>query len=105
MPFKVQKPTSPSRRSMTISTFEELTTSKPEKSLMETKLRTGGRNVNGRVTSRHRGGGHKRQYRLIDFDRAKDGIPAKVVSIEYDPNRSARIALLHYVDGQKTYIL
>jgi large subunit ribosomal protein L2 len=105
MPFKIQKPTTPSRRSMTISTFEEITSTSPEKSLMEPKRRSGGRNVYGRVTSRHRGGGHKRQFRLIDFDRLKTGIPAKVASIEYDPNRSARIALLHYADGEKAYIL
>lgn len=99
------KPTSPGRRFMETPDFEEVTRTKPEKSLTKGKKRTGGRNNNGRITSRHRGGGHKRRYRDIDFKRNKDGIPAKVASIEYDPNRSARIALLHYVDGEKRYIL
>jgi large subunit ribosomal protein L2 len=99
------KPTSEGRRFMTVSDFEELTASEPEKTLLAPLHKTGGRNVNGRITTRHRGGGHKRRYRLIDFKRTKDGIPAKVHSIEYDPNRSARIALLHYTDGEKRYIL
>jgi len=99
------KPTSEGRRFMTVSDFEELTASEPERSLLAPLHKTGGRNVNGRITTRHRGGGHKRRYRLIDFKRLKDGVPAKVASIEYDPNRSARIALLHYTDGEKRYIL
>jgi large subunit ribosomal protein L2 len=99
------KPTSDGRRFMTVSDFEELTASEPERSLLAPLHKTGGRNVNGRITTRHRGGGHKRRYRLIDFKRVKDGVPAKVASIEYDPNRSARIALLHYTDGEKRYIL
>jgi len=99
------KPTSPGRRFATISDFEEITRAKPEKSLTEPLKKSGGRNVNGRITTRHIGGGHKSKYRNIDFKRNKDGIPAKVASIEYDPNRSARIALLHYADGEKRYIL
>jgi large subunit ribosomal protein L2 len=99
------KPTSAGRRFMTVSTFEEVTKAEPEKSLTEPVAKTGGRNVNGRITTRHRGGGHKRRYRVIDFKRRKDGVPAKVAAIEYDPNRSARIALLHYADGEKAYIL
>lgn len=99
------RPTSPGRRAMTVSSFEELTRTSPEKSLTKGKSKTGGRNNHGLQTSRHRGGGHKRSYRTIDFMRDKDGVPAKVVSIEYDPNRSARIALLHYADGDKRYIL
>jgi large subunit ribosomal protein L2 len=99
------KPTSEGRRFMTVSDFEELTTSEPERTLLAPLHKTGGRNVNGRITTRHRGGGHKRRYRLIDFKRLKDGVPARVHSIEYDPNRSARIALLHYADGEKRYIL
>jgi large subunit ribosomal protein L2 len=105
MAIKTYKPTSPGRRFQTSLDFEEITRSNPEKSLTSGKHRSGGRNVNGRITMRHRGGGHKRRYRLVDFRRRKDGVPAKVVSIEYDPNRSARIALLHYADGAKTYIL
>lgn len=105
MAIKKFKPTTPSRRYMTVSSFEEITKTTPEKSLLAPAKKSGGRNVNGRVTSRHRGGGHKRRYRIIDFKRDKDGVPAKVASIEYDPNRSARIALLHYVDGEKRYIL
>ncbi len=105
MGLKKYKPTSPSRRFMTSSDFEEITTSKPEKSLTTKITKTGGRNNNGRVTSRHIGGGHKKRYRIIDFKRLKDGIPARVAMIEYDPNRSARIALLHYADGEKRYIL
>ena len=99
------KPTAPGRRFMTVSDFEELTASEPERTLLAPLHKTGGRNVNGRITTRHRGGGHKRRYRLIDFKRTKDGVPARVHSIEYDPNRSARIALLHYQDGEKRYIL
>ena len=99
------KPTSPGRRFQTISDFAEITTDKPEKSLLEPLPKKAGRNNNGRITTRHQGGGHKRQYRRIDFKRQKDGIPAKVATIEYDPNRSARIALLHYADGAKAYIL
>jgi len=99
------KPTSPGRRFMTVSDFADVTKSEPEKSLVEPVKRTGGRNNNGRITTRHRGGGHKRRYRIIDFKRVKDGVPAKVAAIEYDPNRSANIALLHYADGAKAYIL
>jgi large subunit ribosomal protein L2 len=99
------KPTTPGRRWQTCSTFETLTRSTPEKSLMVPLTKSGGRNNLGRVTARHRGGGHKRHYRIIDFKRAKKGVPAKVAHIEYDPNRSARIALLHYADGVKAYIL
>jgi large subunit ribosomal protein L2 len=99
------KPTSPGRRFMSVSDFEEITRSEPEKSLLAPVHRTGGRNNYGRITTRHQGGGHKRRYRIIDFKRLKDGVPAKVASIEYDPNRSARIALLHYADGAKAYIL
>src|SRR5450756_433987 len=102
---KTYKPTSPGRRFMTGSTFEEITRSKPEKSLTRGISKNGGRNSYGRITKRRTGGGHKRKFRQIDFKRLKDGIPAKVASIEYDPNRSARIALLHYVDGEKRYIL
>ena len=101
---KTYKPTSPGRRFMTGSTFEEITRSKPEKSLTRGISKNGGRNSYGRITKRRTGGGHKRKFRQIDFKRLKDGIPAKVASIEYDPNRSARIALLHYVDGEKRYI-
>ena len=90
---------------MTVSSFEEITKKEPEKSLLEPLQRKGGRNNTGRITSRHRGGGHKRKYRIIDFKRDKEGIPAKVAAIEYDPNRSARLALLHYADGEKRYIL
>jgi large subunit ribosomal protein L2 len=105
MALKKYKPTSPGRRFMTTSSFEEVTKSKPEKSLTEPLKKTGGRNAHGRITTRHQGGGHKRRYRTIDFKRVKDGVPAKVAAIEYDPNRSARIALLHYADGAKAYIL
>jgi large subunit ribosomal protein L2 len=105
MANKLYKPTSPGRRFQVGSTFEEVTRSKPEKSLLRPLSKTGGRNANGRITCRHRGGGHKRQFRLIDFKRDKNAIPATVASIEYDPNRSARIALLHYRDGAKSYIL
>src|SRR3954454_1939190 len=105
MPLRKRNPTSPGRRFQTVSDFSEITTDKPEKSLLAPKPRTGGRNAYGRKTSRHRGGGHKQQYRIVDFKRNKDGVPAKVATIEYDPNRNARIALLHYVDGEKRYIL
>src|SRR5262245_29580725 len=105
MPVRKFKPTSPGRRFMSVSTFDEITKSKPEKSLTEKLKKKGGRNNYGRVTTRHQGGGHKRRYRVIDFKRTKDGVPAKVAAIEYDPNRSARIALLHYADGAKSYIL
>lgn len=105
MAVKKFKPTSPGRRQMTVSSFEDITTDKPEKSLLAPLTKKAGRNNQGRMTVRHRGGGHKRQYRLIDFKRIKDGVPAKVASIEYDPNRTANIALLHYVDGEKKYIL
>ena len=105
MGIRKYKPTSPSRRFMTGSDFEEVTKTEPEKTLLDKISKTGGRNNNGRVTSRHIGGGHKRRYRIIDFKRRKDDIPARVASVEYDPNRSARIALLHYADGEKRYIL
>ncbi len=105
MATKQHKPTSPGRRAASGSTFEEITKSKPEKSLLTALHSTGGRNNRGRMTSRHRGGGHKRAYRVIDFKRQKFDIPAKVAAIEYDPNRSARIALLFYVDGEKRYII
>ena len=105
MGVKKLKPTSPGRRFQTVSDFEAVTKSKPEKSLLAKQKRSSGRNVYGRITSRHRGGGHKRRYRVIDFRRTKDGVPAKVAAIEYDPNRNARIALLHYTDGEKRYIL
>jgi large subunit ribosomal protein L2 len=105
MAIRKHKPTSPGRRFATWSDRAEVTKSEPEKSLVEGLKKSGGRNVNGRITSRHRGGGAKRRYRKIDFKRRKDGVPAKVASIEYDPNRTAHIALLHYVDGEKRYIL
>jgi large subunit ribosomal protein L2 len=105
MALKKYKPTSPGRRFQSVSDFAEITRTDPEKSLLAPLHKTGGRNNNGRITTRHQGGGHKRQYRLIDFKRKKDGVPAKVAAIEYDPNRSARIALLHYADGEKRYIL
>src|SRR6266542_2189563 len=105
MAIRSYKPTSLGRRFQTVSTFAEITSTTPERSLLGTIKKTGGRNNNGRVTSRHRGGGHKQRYRVIDFKRMKDGVPAKVATIEYDPNRSARIALLHYADGAKSYIL
>ena len=105
MGIKKYKPTSPGRRQMTVSTFEEITTARPEKSLLEPLKKKGGRNNQGRMTTRHQGGGHKQMYRVIDFKRNKDGIPAKVASIEYDPSRTANIALLHYADGEKRYIL
>ncbi len=105
MAIKGYKPTTPSRRNMTVNAFVELTTDKPEKSLLVSKNRTGGRNAQGKITVRHRGGGAKRKYRIIDFKRNKDGIPARVATIEYDPNRSAFIALVVYADGEKRYIL
>lgn len=105
MPIKKFKPTSPGRRFQTVVTGEELTDKAPEKSLLRGKRSRGGRNATGRVTVRFRGGGHKRKYRVVDFKRDKDGIPATVAAIEYDPNRSANIALLHYADGEKRYIL
>ena len=105
MPIRKPKPTSPGRRFVTYPDFAEITRSEPEKSLTEGLKKSGGRNSNGRKTSRHRGGGAKRLYRKIDFKRRKDGVPAKVAHIEYDPNRSAYIALLHYADGEKRYIL
>src|ERR1041385_103040 len=104
MPVRRYKPTSAGRRFMTVSTFEEVTKSKPDKALTTKLSKKGGRNNTGRITTRHQGGGHKRRYRVIDFKRQKDGVPAKVAAIEYDPNRSARIALLHYADGFKSYI-
>jgi large subunit ribosomal protein L2 len=105
MAIKMYKPTSPGRRGMSVSTFEEITRTTPERSLLRPLRENAGRNNQGRVTVRHQGGGHKRMYRLIDFKRNKHGIPARVDSIEYDPNRSARIALLVYADGEKRYIL
>ena len=105
MAIKKYNPTSPGVRHMSVSTFEEITKKEPEKSLVVTLKETGGRNSKGRITVRHRGGRVKRKYRIIDFKRDKDGVPAKVASIEYDPNRSANIALLHYVDGEKRYII
>ena len=105
MGIKTNKPTSPGRRFQTSSTFDEITRTKPEKSLLKHLKKSGGRNSLGRMTARHRGGGHKKRYRVIDFKRDKEGIPAKVASIEYDPNRSANIALLHYADGEKRYII
>jgi large subunit ribosomal protein L2 len=106
MPVKVYKPTSPGRRNMSVSDFAEITRSKPERSLTKGLVKkSGGRNSNGRITAYHRGGGHRRRFRIIDFRRNKVEVPAKVAAIEYDPNRSANIALLHYVDGEKRYIL
>ena len=105
MVIKKYKPTTNGRRNMTSSTFEEITSTKPEKSLLAPKNRKAGRNNSGRTTVRHQGGGHKRQYRIIDFKRRKDGVPGRVATIEYDPNRSANIALIHYLDGEKRYIL
>ena len=105
MALKVYRPTSPGRRGMTGATFEEITKGKPEKSLLAPLKKKGGRNSQGRITVRHRGGGAKRQLRSIDFKRNKIGVPGKVATIEYDPNRSARIALIYYADGDKRYIL
>ena len=105
MPIKKYKPTSPARRNMSVSTFEEITTSTPEKSLLAPLPKKAGRNNQGKITTRHQGGGHKRKYRIIDFKRNKDGIVGKVATIEYDPNRTSNIALIHYVDGAKAYII
>ena len=105
MVIKKVKPTSPGRRFQDYSSFEEITRTSPEKKLLKVIKKSGGRNAHGRITVRHRGGGHKRKYRMIDFKRDKTGIPARVAAIEYDPSRSARIALLHYADGEKRYIL
>lgn len=105
MPIKVYRPTSPGRRGMSVSTFEEITHSRPEKSLLRPLKKRAGRNFRGKITVRHRGGGHKRRYRVIDFKRDKLGVPGRVATIEYDPNRSARIALVTYVDGEKRYII
>ncbi|MCU1368903.1 MAG: ribosomal protein bacterial/organellar [Ilumatobacteraceae bacterium] len=105
MALRKRKPTSPGRRFQTVSDFKEITKTTPEKSLLVSKSNTGGRNSYGRKTARHKGGGHKQAYRLVDFRRTKDGVPAHVASIEYDPNRNCRIALLHYLDGEKRYIL
>jgi len=105
MPVKQYRPTTPSRRKASVSNFSEITRKKPEKKLLRPLKKNAGRNVQGKITVRHRGGGHKRRYRIIDFRRHKDGIPAKVAAIEYDPNRSARIALVHYADGEKRYML
>jgi large subunit ribosomal protein L2 len=105
MALRKRNPTSPGRRFQTVSDFAEITTDTPERTLLVPKPRTGGRNAHGRKTARHRGGGHKQQYRIIDFKRNKDGVPATVATIEYDPNRNCRIALLHFHDGEKRYIL
>src|ERR1700747_485016 len=105
MPIRRYKPTSAGRRFMSVSTFEEVTKSEPEKSLLAPLSKKGGRNANGRITTRHQGGGHKRRYRIIDFKRRKDAVPAKVAAIEYDPNRSARTPLLHSPDGGESYRL
>src|SRR6202161_956310 len=105
MAVKKYKPTSAARRFITTADFSEITKKDPEKSLLEVRKKHSGRNNNGHITTRHKGGGSRRQYRIIDFKRTKDAIPAKVAAIEYDPNRSARIALLHYKDGEKRYIL
>jgi large subunit ribosomal protein L2 len=105
MAIKKYNPTSPGRRFMSVSEYEEITTKKPEKSLLAPVIKTGGRNVHGRITVRHIGGGNRQKYRIIDFKRNKDGVPAKVATIEYDPNRTANIALLHYADGEKRYII
>src|ERR1700751_3393539 len=105
MPVKKYRPTSPGRRFITTMDFSEISKVEPEKSLVEVRPKHSGRNNNGHITVRHRGGGARRQYRIIDFKRSEDGVPAKVAAIEYDPNRTARIALLHYRDGEKRYIL
>ena len=105
MPIKAYKPTTNGRRNMTSLTYEEITTNKPEKSLLAPISKNAGRNNHGKITVRHRGGGHKRKYRIIDFKRIKDGVPGKVATIEYDPNRTSNIALVHYADGEKRYIL
>jgi large subunit ribosomal protein L2 len=105
MAIRKRKPTSPGRRFQTVSDFSEITRDRPQKALTRSKPKSGGRNAYGRMTARHRGGGHKQKYRLVDFRRDKDGVPAKVAAVEYDPNRNARIALLHYYDGEKRYII
>ncbi|MCK4657616.1 MAG: 50S ribosomal protein L2, partial [candidate division Zixibacteria bacterium] len=105
MGIKKFKPTTPSNRYRTVSTFEEITKDRPERSLVRSLKKSGGRNNKGRITAYHRGGGHKRQYRIVDFKRDKHDVPARVAAIEYDPNRSCRIALLFYADGEKRYIL
>jgi len=105
MPLRKRKPTSAGRRFQTVSDFSEITKTTPERSLLAPKTSSGGRNSYGRKTARHRGGGHKQQYRIVDFRRNKDGVPAKVAAVEYDPNRNCRILLLHYLDGEKRYIL
>jgi large subunit ribosomal protein L2 len=105
MAIRKYKPTTPGRRGSSVNDFDTITRSDPEKSLLTPLFKKAGRNTHGRITSRHRGGGHKRKYRVIDFRRDKDGVPATVAAVEYDPNRSARIALLHYHDGEKRYIL
>ncbi len=105
MGSKKIRPVTPGMRGQVATDFKDITKKKPEKSLLESKKSSGGRNNKGRITSRHRGGGHKQKYRVIDFKRIKDGIPARVAGIEYDPNRNARIALLHYIDGEKSYII
>src|SRR5579862_5796517 len=105
MPVKKYNPTSPGRRFITTMDFSDISKVEPEKSLLEVRKKHSGRNNNGHITTRHKGGGYRRQYRIIDFKRQKDAVPAKVAAIEYDPNRSARIALLHYRDGEKRYIL
>src|SRR3954453_16024546 len=104
MALRKRKPTSPGRRFQTVSDFSEITKSTPERSLLAPKHSTGGRNSYGRKTSRHRGGGHKQRDRIMDFNRKKDGVPAKVAAVEYDPNRNCRILLLYYLDGEKRYI-
>jgi large subunit ribosomal protein L2 len=105
MALRKRKPTSPGRRFQTVSDFKEITKTEPERTLLVPKPNTGGRNNHGRKTARHKGGGHKQRYRLVDFRRIKDGVPAKVAAVEYDPNRNCRILLLHYLDGEKSYIL
>src|SRR6478672_12785089 len=105
MALRKRKPTRAGRRFQTVSDFSEITKTTPERTLLAPKTKTGGRNAYGRKTARHRGGGHKQRYRIVDFRRVKDGVPAKVAAIEYDPNRNCRIALLHYHDGEKAYIL
>src|SRR5918999_3449242 len=104
MPPRKLKPTSPAQRFRTVPSFEEVTKAEPEKSLLAPVKKTGGRDNKGRIAVRHQGGGHKRRYRVVDFKRLKDGVPARVAAIEYDPNRSAHVALLHYADGAKSYI-
>ena len=105
MGIRKHKPTTPGRRGSSVADFVEVTKKTPEKALLAPSPKKGGRNVHGRITARHQGGGHKQRYRIVDFRRTKDGVPAKVAAIEYDPNRTARLALLHYLDGEKRYIL